>query len=102
MTNEQILQEINEAIKQNGDSKRNVNDALSHAATALRNMTKAVEEAGKVGYECGAAETFKIMRRISRHVDSDLFFEDMNSIFGTNDVSNIIRTHSLEAILFTF
>ena len=80
LTNEQILEEIRVAMSDNSDTKKKINEALTHAQTAIQNMEKRLQ----AEYERGCEETWNLARRIgTTNLHGGFTADELVGIFDT-------------------
>lgn len=95
MTNEQILQEISDAMKLNKQARIASNEALSHAANAIRQSEKNGKE-----YEQGAEDCKEAIRKlISMPFAGGLSSTETQQLFGTISIVDIIEKFSATEII---
>lgn len=93
MTTENILKEISDAIKLNNESKRTINEALSHATTALRNMNKKLKEE----YERGTKDAWDLACDICCSTAfGGLTNEQLEMVFGKDTTMGVMDNYSYE------
>lgn len=93
LTNEQILQELKEAMTANGNTKKQVNEALTHAMTAIQNMDKRTAEA----YDQGLQEAWGLAKRIGGSVNNGGYdYNVLSAIFHSSSVVVIFDNHTYD------
>lgn len=95
MTNEQILQEISDAMKLNKQARIASNEALSHAANAIRQSEKSGKE-----YAQGAEDYKEAIRKlIYTPFAGGLSSTETQQLFGTISIVDIIGKFSATEII---
>ena len=93
LTNEQILQEIQGAMIYNTNSKKHVNEALTHAMTAIQNMDKKLA----AEYERGCNDAWEVARKIGGSEERGNYDScDLLHIFNNSSVVHILDSYTYE------
>lgn len=101
MTNDEILKELSEAMRQNREAKRVVGEALSHASNAIWQASKKPSEDSLIAaYERGLNEAWELSKRI--YVLSSYggyTMDELEVIFGDCIMSEIYKKYSAKEAL---
>lgn len=93
LTNEQILQELKETMVDNTNTKRRVNEALTHAMTAIQNIDKRTAEA----YDQGLQEAWKLAQKIVGSKEKGNYDSvDLLSIFNDSSTIRIFNNNTYD------
>lgn len=100
MTNEQVLMEIRNVIKQNNETKKNVNETLTHATNSIRTLEKKCS----AEYERGLNDAWEAAKKIVLDLsDGGLHNIELHEAFDyySNNVSyySIVRDFSVNDVV---
>lgn len=96
MDNQEIIKEIDESISLINETKTTVNNALSHARTALEREDKLIKEA----YDKGLKDAWELARRLTAAQCDGGFSEgEVARVFGTPLVRVVFKCNSYEVAL---
>ncbi len=96
LTNEQILEEIRVAMRDNSDTKRKINEALTHAQTAIQNMEKRLQ----AEYERGLNDGWNAAKKVVLpDCEGGLSVAELEEIFNTCSMNLIcLKVSGKEAV----
>lgn len=100
ISNEQIVNEILEAMEKNRVATREVNDALSHAYNILNKKTVSDEQIYTHGYSQGLDAVAKACKRICENEDEGgLTVDELQMLFGNPSPTFILTRFSMNKII---
>lgn len=91
MTNEEILQEMRDAMKLNNEAKKLTNEALTHAANVVAKATVEGPDMLTKEYERGIKDAWYLAMNICGY--GHMTYDELGELFNTRNIATIIGNY---------
>lgn len=96
MTNEEILQEMRDAIKLNNEAKAKTNEALTHAANIITKLTIKDSDILSKEYERGIKDAWDLAMNICGY--GHMSYDELGELFNTRNIATIIGKYDYASV----